>query len=79
MAPGPTMTDAEYRQVRPGAVVRLRRPMQNSVTVLPAGTEMTVTYKRSGLYLTGPKCDHCGVQARITRVEAHTVDLVRHA
>jgi hypothetical protein len=49
--------------------------MRNGWGVIPAGTVMTVTYKRSGFTLTAERCAHCGLQPSMTKVGPDDVEI----
>ena len=61
-----------------GGYVQTRRKMQNGYVVIPAGTICEVTDSYRGLALTSAPCEHCGMQARISRVSEASVDYLGH-
>lgn len=73
------MKHHEYEKVRAGAIVRTNCTIRSRNIEIPAGVEMEVMSKRSGLNLAAPRCECCGIRPFIMRVPAREVDLVRHA
>lgn len=70
------MNEATYRKTRVGARVRTRVDLHNGWGIIPAGTIMTVEYKRGGFSLVGPTCECCGLAPSISRVRPERVDWV---
>jgi hypothetical protein len=58
-----------------GKRVKTRRPLQNGYVTIAAGSKGTVTYALGGLSIDMDPCKHCGMGARISRVEASDVEL----
>ena len=74
------MTKKEYRSYTEsqllGRKVRLVRPVANSYAVMSAGAVGTIDRKYTGLSLIFDKCETCGIQFRINRVQPHEVELL---
>jgi hypothetical protein len=77
------MTTEEYRAMTEKQFltreVRTLTKMQNGIMVIPKGSVCSITRKYQGFNLTGPPCNCCGVQIRITRVSWRDVELIQEA
>jgi hypothetical protein len=74
------MTWKEY-QKKPsrdfvGKQVRLLRALQSSVQNIAAGEILTITEKKGGFTLKGPRCKHCRVSVFFRKVDPSAVELI---
>lgn len=59
-----------------GRKVRTLRDMRNSLIIMPAGTECTVTSANTHISIEGPPCAHCNVRSLMRRISRLDVELL---
>lgn len=59
-----------------GRKVRARTDLLTGSIDVPKGAVLTISDKRGGLGLEGPRCDVCGIAARLIRVPPGCVELL---
>ena len=74
----PPLTNTWYQKSRVETMPKLvvRRELRNGWGLVPVGTVVTVTYKRSGLNVEAERCDCCGVRMFVSKVHHSSLALL---
>lgn len=63
-----------------GGTIRTKHDVQNGWGVIPAGTIATISHQSpKGSTIRVPRCECCGLQAHVSRVDAETFEFVELA